>query len=135
MDSKEEEQKEKENAVISSRLRRQAKRGISLRLPLRRRYSTFQKSIPAACSGTSTVATVLRAGKSMISTVPGSDPIPSTVTKATRESGATTTPCTTFRLVFNRASSKPLAASKIEAEGSRLLVAIRYLPSGETPRL
>ena len=44
--------------------------------------SVFRKSIPEACWPTSTVATVLSARRSITSTVPGSEPIPSTVTNA-----------------------------------------------------
>jgi len=44
--------------------------------------SICKKSIPAAPSATSTLATILSAARSTISTVPGSDPIPSTETKA-----------------------------------------------------
>jgi hypothetical protein len=44
--------------------------------------SVLRNSIPAASSGTSTLATILRVARSIISTVPGSDPTPSTETKA-----------------------------------------------------
>ena len=44
--------------------------------------SVLKKSIQAASSGTSTLATTLRAARSIISTVPGSEPTPSTETNA-----------------------------------------------------
>jgi hypothetical protein len=44
--------------------------------------SVLRNSIPAASSGTSTLATVLSVARSIISTVPGSDPTPSTETNA-----------------------------------------------------
>jgi hypothetical protein len=76
----------------------------------------YIKSIPAASGATSTVATIFNDSRSMISTVPGSDPIPSTVTNAYLSSGETTTPCSTFLFVFNRASSSPDASSIIETD-------------------
>src|SRR6267142_3682627 len=98
-------------------------------------YSIFQKSMPAACGGVSTSATTFLASRSTTSTVPGCSPMPSTVKNANRLSSETTTPCTTLRLVGSRASSLALAASKMETEASRLLVARRSLPSDVTPRL
>src|SRR6202022_4678236 len=46
----------------------------------------FQKSIPPACCPMSIVATFWSASRSITSTAPGSEPIPSCVTKAYRSS-------------------------------------------------
>src|SRR6185312_1162732 len=78
--------------------------------------SVLRKSIPDACWPTSTVATVFIAFKSITSTVPGSEPIPSTETNAYSSSGEMTTPCSTFRLVANLASSLPDFTSKIDTD-------------------
>ena len=54
--------------------------------------SIFQKSMPAACGPTSTVATVFNEARSITSTVPGSVPTPSTEMNAYRSSGEITAP-------------------------------------------
>lgn len=81
--------------------------------------SVFQKSMPPACWPTSIVATVRRVARSMISTVPGSAPTPSTVTKAYRSSGEMTTPLATLRRVGIRASSLLVRRSTTETDWPR----------------
>src|SRR5215470_900905 len=83
--------------------------------------SAFQKSIPTACAGTSTVATVFREWRSITSTVPGSEPMPSTATNAKRLSGLMTTPSGILRLVGKRANSRPELRSNTETDWARLL--------------
>src|SRR5687768_1982900 len=91
--------------------------------------------MPPACWPTSIVATVRRAARSMISTVPGSAPTPSTVTKAYRSSGEMTTPLATFRRVGIRASSLLVRRSTTETDWPRLLVPTSSLPSRVAARL
>src|SRR6478752_3897054 len=92
-------------------------------------------SIPPAIWPTSALATRVNVLRSIISTVPGSEPMPSTEMNAYRSSPEMATPCTTLRCVGTRASSLPDAMSMMETDFPRLFVPTSSLPSRVTARL
>src|SRR5262245_39059584 len=97
--------------------------------------TTFQKSIPPACGPTSTDATFASVARSKMSTVPGSDPMPSTVTNTNLSSDDTATPLASLRVVGTRPRSLPDAISMIETDPPRLFLAVSPVPSCVTARL
>ena len=91
--------------------------------------------IPPACLPTSATPTRAYVARSITSTMPRCPPIPSTVTKAKRSSGVTTTPCVTFCALSILASRSPVARSHTPRWPLPLRVASSRAPSWVRARL